>query len=90
MQKKRRQRNQLLHRTKREKWQGFRHKESAGLASGMKKIAAATLKKQELVVKRDIKREEMYLAFRCEEAEKNRENELRTAELHATMFSKET
>ena len=56
----------------------------------MKKIAAATLKKQELVVKRDIKREEMYLAFRCEEAEKNRKNELRIAELHATMFSKET
>ena len=34
------------------------------LASGMEKIAAATLKKQELVLERDLKREEMYLAFR--------------------------
>ena len=59
------------------------------LASGMEKIAAATLKKQELLVERDLKREEMYLAFRREEAEKNREHELRIAEMCIKMFSRE-
>ena len=59
------------------------------LASGMEKIAAATLKKQELLVERDLKREEMYLAFRREEAEKNREHELRIAEMYIKMFSRE-
>ena len=63
---------------------------SSQLASGMEKIAAATMKKQELVVKRDLKREEMYLAFRWKEAEKNREHELRTVEIYSKMFSRET
>ena len=56
----------------------------------MEKIAAATMKKQELVVERDLKREEMYLAFRRKEAEKNREHELRTVEIYSKMFSRET
>ena len=70
------------------------------LDSGMEKIAAATLKKQELIVKRDLKREEMYLTFRREEVENNREHELRIAEMYANeckgtqiyakMFSRET
>ena len=59
------------------------------LASGMEKIAAATLKKQELLVERDLKREEMYLAFRREETEKNREHELRIAEMYVKMFPRE-
>ena len=32
----------------------------------------------------------MYLAFRQEEAEKNRQHELRIAEMYAKMFSRET
>ena len=39
------------------------------LTSGMEKIAAATLKNQEIVVERDLKRKEMYLASRQEDAE---------------------
>ena len=35
----------------------------------------------------DLKREEMYSAFRREEAEKNREYELRIPEMYAKMFS---
>ena len=56
----------------------------------MEKIAAAKLKKQELVVERDLKREEMYLAFRWEEPEKKREHELRIDKMYAKMFSRET
>ena len=59
------------------------------LASGMEKIAAAALKKQELLVERDLKREEMYLVFRREETEKNREHELRIAEMYVKMFLRE-
>ena len=65
--------------------QGLSH-----LASGMEKIAAATLKKQELVVERDMKWEEMYLVFRREEAEKNKEHEPRITEMYAKMFARET
>ena len=46
--------------------------ELSQLANGMEKIAAVTLKKQELPVERDLKQENMYLAFRREEAGKNR------------------
>ena len=47
------------------------------------------MKKQELVVERDLKREEIYLTFRWEEAEKNREHELRIGEMCAKIFSRE-
>ena len=56
----------------------------------MEKIAAATLKKQEIVVERDLKRKEMYLASRQEDAEKNREHKLRLVEMYVKMFSRET
>ena len=56
-------------------------------ASGMEKIAAAILKKQELVVKRYLTREDIYLAFRPKKAENNREHELKIAEIYAKIFS---
>ena len=55
------------------------------LASGMEKIAAATLKKQELVAERDLKQEERYLTFRREETVKNREHELKIAEIYPSV-----
>ena len=59
-------------------------------ASGMEKIEAAILKKQELVVKRYLTREDIYLAFRPKKAENNREHELKIAEIYAKIFSTET
>ena len=58
-------------------------------ASGMEKIEAAILKKQELVVKRYLTREDIYLAFRPKKAENNTEHELKIAEIYAKIFSTE-
>ena len=77
MQKKRRKRKLVLAPHKKRKVVRLKTQALCQLASGMEKIAAATLKKLELAVERDLKRKEMHLAFRREEAEKSREYELR-------------
>ena len=51
------------------------------VANSLKIMAETTLKRFKMMAEEDKRREERYMAFRREEAEKNREHELRIAEI---------
>lgn len=51
------------------------------IASGLKALADTTVKQHQMMIDADAKREERYLEFRRQESEKNREHELRLAEI---------
>lgn len=51
------------------------------IASGLKALADTTVKQHQMMIDADAKREERYMEFRREESEKNREHELRLAEI---------
>ena len=55
----------------------------SNLANSVDKMASIQLKKHKERLDYDLKREEMYLQFKREEAEKNREHELKLAEMYA-------
>ena len=59
----------------------------SNLAHGVEHIAASQMKRHRLTMEADLKRDEMFLKYKQEEAEKNREHEYRMAQLFANAIA---
>jgi len=58
------------------------------LAKGVEDMNSSQMKRTQMMIEADVKRDELFLKHKAEEAEKNREHELRLAQVYSAMFTR--
>ena len=60
------------------------------MAKGMEDLASSQIKRAKLMIEADRKRDELFLKHKEEEAKRNREYELRLAQIYVTALANST
>ena len=58
------------------------------VAQSIEQIASSQMKKHRMTIEADLKRDEMFLQYKREEAERNREHEIKLAEIYARAMAR--